>query len=82
MRIVGDDLSYHNLYDECYEDGLFCCYFRIGFLLEYRIPNIEYQMYWKGWIMIKEKKKRDLSLPLSLSPSPSVCVRICTYLSR
>lgn len=43
MRIVGDYLSYHNLYDECYEDGLFCCYFMIVFCwsIEYQISNMK-----------------------------------------
>lgn len=86
MRIVGDDLSYHNLFDEYYEDGFFCCYFMIGFLLEFRIPNIEYQMYWKGWINDKrlgEKNEISLSLPLSLSLCLLLCVcTYCTYVGR
>lgn len=57
MRIVGDYLSYHNLYDECYEDGLFCCCFMIVFV-GVSNTNIKYQMYWKGWIMIKDLEKK------------------------
>lgn len=79
MRIFGDDLSYHNMYDECYEDGLFCCYFMIGFCW-----SIEYQIQGMDNDQRLGEKKRDLSLlsllslSLPLSPSPSLCV--CTYL--
>lgn len=86
MRIVGDYLSHHNLYDECYEDGLFCWYFGIVSCWSIEIPNIKYQMSGigrDGWIMIKDLEKKTRSLSLSLpSPSLPVCVRICTYVGR
>lgn len=75
MRIVGDDLSYHNLYDECYEDGLFCCYFRIVFCwsIEYQIQGMDNDKRLGG--------KNEISLcSLPLPPPPSLCVYVFVHM--
>lgn len=77
-------VSYYNLYDEMLWGWVVLLLFQDCFLLEYRIPNINYQMHWKGWIMTKDLEKKD-EISLSLPPLPlslCVCVRICTYVGR
>lgn len=46
--------------------------------MEYRIPNIEYQMHWKGWIMMKDLEKKTRYV--SPSPPLSLSLCMCTYL--
>lgn len=79
MRIVGDYLSYHNLYDECYEDGLFCWYFRIVFCW-----SIEYQI--QGMDNDKRLGENEISLcvshtlPLPLPLSLSACLYVFLHI--
>lgn len=82
MRIVGDYPSYHNLYDECYEDGFLVV---ISGLFSVGLSSTKY----KGWIMndkrLGEKNEislcvsHTLSLPLPLSLRACTCLYVGRY---